>query len=96
MESLDSAEMRVRHWCIDYLANALNVPASRIDPEAKFARLGIDSATSVFFLVDLEEWLGVELGSEVVFEFPNIAALARYVATKYPQAAAAPGGHVTS
>jgi acyl carrier protein len=92
MESLDSAEMRVRRWCIDYLANALNVPANQIDPEAKFARIGIDSATSVFFLVDLEEWLGVELPSEIVFDFPSIAALSRYVVAKFPHAAAAPAG----
>jgi acyl carrier protein len=40
----------------------------------------MDSAASVFFLVELEEWLGIELPTEVVFAHPTPAELARYVA----------------
>ena len=91
MGNVDVAELNVRRWCTDYLARSLKLPANQIDPQARFARLGMDSAMSVFFLVELEEWLGVELASEVVFDYPSIAELARYVATNFPQAAAAPG-----
>jgi len=63
-----------------YLAKTFKTPVDRIRPHAKFARLGMDSAASVFFLVELEEWLGVELPTEIVFEHPTPAELARYVA----------------
>ena len=88
MENLDAAELNIRRWCIDYLAENLKLPPSRIDPQVRFARLGMDSAASVFFLAALEEWLGVELGSETVFDYPSIAELAHYVAGQFPQAAA--------
>jgi acyl carrier protein len=88
VDQLDAAELNIRRWCTDYLADTLKLPASRIDPRAKFARLGMDSAISVFFLVALEEWLGVELGSDTVFDYPSIAELSRHVAGRFPQAAA--------
>jgi acyl carrier protein len=40
----------------------------------------MDSAASVFFLVELEEWLGIELPTEIVFAHPTPAELARHVA----------------
>lgn len=89
MENLDGAELHIRRWCTDYVAKTLELPADRIDPQVKFARLGMDSAMSVFFLVELEHWLGVELASEIVFNHPTIAELARYVVKTAPQAALA-------
>lgn len=62
--------------------------ADRIDPDTKFARLGVDSATAVFLLVELEEWLGVELGAEVVFEHQTITDLARHLSKHHAVAAA--------
>jgi acyl carrier protein len=63
-----------------YLAKTFKTPVDRILPHARFARLGMDSAASVFFLLELEEWLGLELRTELVFEYPTPAELARYVA----------------
>jgi acyl carrier protein len=64
------------------------VPTSQIEPDTKFARLGLDSATSVFLVVELEDWLGLELESNVVFEHPSIGELARYVAARMTAKAA--------
>ena len=74
------SESEILDWCVAYLAKTFNMPPDRIRPHAKFARLGMDSAASVFFLVELEEWLGVELPTEIVFAHPTPAELARYVA----------------
>jgi acyl carrier protein len=76
----EPAEAAIRDWCINYLVSCLNVPATRIHPEVKFARLGMDSAMAVYFLLGLEEWLGRELPQDVVFEYPTIAQLAHHLA----------------
>ncbi len=73
-------ESAIRVWCVKYLARTLGLPEEAIDPEAKFARLGLDSANSVVLIVELEEWLGLELTPDLIFEHPTIAELARYLA----------------
>ena len=75
-------EPEICDWCTAYLAKQLELPVSQIDPRAEFARLGIDSATSVFFVIDLEEWLGIELPSNIAFEYTSIAELAGYLAKR--------------
>jgi acyl carrier protein len=55
--------------------------ASDIDPNAKFSRIGLDSAMSVQLVVALEEWLGIEIGPDVIGDHPTIARLATYLAT---------------
>lgn len=74
-------ESAVRDWCVAYLAKSLNRSAAQINPDAKFARLGVDSAASVFFVVDLEEWLNIELSAETLVQHPTINKLARHLAT---------------
>lgn len=76
-------ELEIRDWCVAYLAKSFKTPPERIDPSAKFARLGMDSAASVFFIVELEEWLGIELPTEIVFNHPTPAGLARHIAGRY-------------
>jgi acyl carrier protein len=74
------SESAIRDWCVEYLAGALDLPQQEVDPHAKFARLGLDSANSVYLIVELEEWLGIELTADLVFEHPTIADLARHLA----------------
>jgi acyl carrier protein len=59
------------------------MPREHIRPHDKFARLGMDSAASVFFIVELEDWLEVELSTEIVFSNPTPAELAHYIAQRY-------------
>ena len=74
-------ESAIRDWCVAYLAKSLNRAAGQINPDAKFARLGVDSAASVFLIVDLEEWLNIKLPAETLVEHPTINKLARHLAT---------------
>jgi acyl carrier protein len=74
-------ESAIRDWCVGYLAKSLNRAAGQIDPDAKFARLGVDSAASVFLIVDLEEWLNIKLPAETLVQHPTINELARHLAT---------------
>ena len=74
-------ESAIRDWCVAYLAKSLNRAAGQINPDARFARLGVDSAASVFLIVDLEEWLNIRLPAETLVQHPTINSLARHLAT---------------
>ena len=76
------SEAAIRDWCVEYLARTLDLPGQTIDPEMTFARMGLDSANSVFLIVELEDWLGLELTPDLVFEHPTISELARHLATQ--------------
>lgn len=80
MANIQPTEPEIREWCTACLAKVLKVPAERIDPQATFARLGVDSAAAVFFVLDIEEWLDLELPASIAFEYPSIAELAAYLA----------------
>ena len=74
------SEAAICEWCLGYLARTLDISETEIDPQGEFAGLGLDSASSVHFIVALEEWLGCELDPELIFEHPTPAALARHLA----------------
>lgn len=76
------SETEIRDWCVRYLARTLDLPQDTVDPDVKFARLGLDSANSVYLIVEIEDWLGLELTPDLVFEHPTIAELARYLAKR--------------
>ena len=79
MQRPEPTEADICAWCMRYLEQELKLPAKRIDPNVKFARLGMDSAMSVFMLAGLEDWLGMELEADAVFAHPSIAELARHI-----------------
>jgi len=85
-------ESDIRDWCIAYLRRMVDNPSIVVGPDASFAELGLDSATSAYFIVELEEWLGAELRPELVFEYPTIAALAHFIADGRGGVADAAGG----
>jgi acyl carrier protein len=76
------SEAAIRDWCVEYLARTLDLPDHTVDPEMTFARLGLDSANSVFLIVELEDWLGLELTPDLLFEHPTISELARHLAMR--------------
>lgn len=73
-------ESEIRDWCVTYLRRTIDNPAIAIGPDIPFPQMGLDSASSAHFIVELEEWAGTELDPEIVFEHRTIAELARYVA----------------
>ena len=75
-------EAAIRNRCVEYLALTLGLSNDEIEPDVNFARLGLDSANSVYLIVELEEWLGLELTPDLLFEHPTISDLARYLAAR--------------
>lgn len=67
-------------WCVSFIAEMLECPPARIDPNAKFSRIGLDSAMSVQLIVALEALLDRELSPDTVVNHPTIARLSAYLA----------------
>ena len=82
MQVENPSEAAIRDWCTEYLARTLDLPAQTIDTQTTFARLGLDSANSVFLIVELEDRLGLELTPDLLFEYPTICELARHLAER--------------
>ena len=79
------SEAAIRDWCVEYLARTLDLADQTTDTETTFARMGLDSANSVFLIVELEDWLGLELTPDLLFEHPTIGELARHLAARAGQ-----------
>jgi acyl carrier protein len=73
-------EAEISDWCVDCLRRMIDAPLAAVEPNATFAQMGLDSATSVYFVVELEEWLGRELEPEIVGDYPTVAQLAHHLA----------------
>ncbi len=76
------SEAEICDWCVAYLTRTLDLPDVEIEAAMSFAQLGLDSASAVWFIVELEEWLSMELTPDLIFEHPTIAELARHLATR--------------
>ena len=77
-------------FCVDQLADILHVPKESIDPRVNFARLGLDSAMSVYLVIELEEKLKIELDTDALADHPTIDALSSYLADRAGAAQKAP------
>jgi len=74
----------IESWCVNNVARILKIPKSEIDPKLEVDRFGLDSATAVALIMELEEWLGIELAPELLFEYPTLADLSQHLATLLP------------
>ena len=68
--------------CVDQLAEILRIPKDKVDVNAKFTRLGLDSAMTVYLLMELEDRLNLELDGETLEDYPTIAELSAHLAEK--------------
>ena len=80
---------QISAFCVDRLADLLRIPKATIDTQAKFSRLGLDSAMTVYLLMDLEEKLDLELSPEAFYDHPTVEALSGYLAGQHEARGAA-------
>ena len=78
----EPTESEISDWCLAYIRRTVDDPSIAIGPDIPFPRMGLDSATSAYFIVELEEWLGIELEPELAIEYPTIGDLARHIAAR--------------
>jgi acyl carrier protein len=74
-------------WCIAFIADMLERAPADINPNAKFSRIGFDSAMSVQLAVALEERLGITLSPDVIGDHPTISRLVAYLTARCPELA---------
>jgi acyl carrier protein len=79
-ESPPRSAAAISAWCVNYLASAMELPPERIEVDATFASLGMDSVIRTSFQFALEELLSVPVSSEDLIERPTITALADHLA----------------
>jgi len=84
-----SSEEVIMDWLAHALARMINLKAEDVDVTVPLVRYGLDSVQAVRLSGELEEWLGRPLAPSLVYEYPTIASLARYL-VEGPGAEAAP------
>jgi len=67
-------------WLTLKFADWLEVPAEELDSRLPISSYGLDSLSAVTLSVQLEEELGVELDTAVLWEHPTLESLAEHLA----------------
>ncbi len=73
--------VEIRDWCINHIAAMLGRRAADIDPDARFSRLELDSATMINLIIAAEEWLEIEIEPDAAYEYRSVNALSAHLAT---------------
>jgi acyl carrier protein len=75
--------------CVASMANVLRVSKDRVKTDAKFSRLGLDSAMVVYVMLEIEEKLDLELSTDDFYDHPTIDELSRYLVKRRAERSAA-------
>jgi len=67
-------------WLIQRIATRLGLPMSQVRGTTPFLEFGMGSVDAVEIAADLERWLGRRISPTAVYNYPNIAALANWLA----------------
>jgi acyl carrier protein len=70
----------IQAWLVSKLSERLEIEPREIDTRELFASYGLGSTEAASLTGELAEWLGRNLSPELVYEYPTIEALARYLA----------------
>lgn len=70
----------IQTWLISRLAELLGIESHKIDVREPFASYGLGSTEAVSLSGDLAEWLGRQISPALIYKYPTIETLARYVA----------------
>lgn len=73
---------RLRQFVVNQLAVTLNTSGSRIETDASFRALGLDSLTGLELRNRLETCSGLGLPATIVWNYPSVDRLAQYLAKR--------------
>src|SRR5437660_1075927 len=69
-------------WLVNQLAHLSHISADEIDITHPFSYYGLDSAAAASISGELELWLTMKLSPLLIWDYPNIQLLAKYLAAK--------------
>ncbi len=72
----------IQHWLLTRLSEILEVDPSGIDIATPLKNYGLHSVNAVGLSGDLEQWLGRTLSPTLIYTYPSIEHLARYLANE--------------
>jgi acyl carrier protein len=76
------SEQQIREWCVDYVARVLHIPPADVAPDAELDRFGLDSAVTTAMIIDMEDWLGIEIPPALLFEQSTLSGIAAAVSQR--------------
>lgn len=74
----------IETWLTAKIAEILEVATVEVDRQQPLAIYGLNSLKAVSIAAELEIWLGIEVAPTIVYEYPNIQALANYLGSTTP------------
>lgn len=67
--------VEIEIWLRRYIADLTGVAPDAVKIDASFDRLGLDSASAVALVGDMEDWLGIEIDPTLPYDHPTIRQL---------------------
>jgi len=69
-------------WLVERAAGHLGIPSTHLDPAVPLAEYGLDSVGAVGLCGDVEEHLGIETDPTLVFDYPTLHEIARFLTSQ--------------
>lgn len=73
----------IKKWLASRISERLSVNPEEIDASLPFTRYGLDSKEAIIIASEMEDWLGRQLSPALVYEYPTIDALSRFLAGEH-------------
>ena len=81
VHAVDVTRDAIQTWLLGKVAELLKITPAAINVHEPLARYGIDSVTAVGLSGELEVWLDRPIASTLVYDYPNIEAIANFLTT---------------
>lgn len=75
----------IEAWLTDAIGRACAIRPDEIDRDMLFPEFGLSSIAAVEIVGDLEDWIRGRLPETLLWDYPTIAGLARYLASAVPE-----------
>tara|TARA_R110000824_G_scaffold139589_2_gene304805 strand:+ start:264 stop:626 length:363 start_codon:yes stop_codon:yes gene_type:complete len=72
----------VQEWIVQWLVDIASVTRESIELDKPFSDYHLDSLTAAEFSDDIHDWLGVEVPITLVWNYPTLADMTRYLSAK--------------
>lgn len=81
-QELYPTEDAIQKWLVAKVAEQLGIAPGELDIDDPFDNYGLGSTEAVIVSGDLERWLDRQLSATLLWDYPTVAILARYLATE--------------